>query len=85
MTDKKIWIKSNEKISNELKDIIINEQYDIEYVDEELESQVSRMGRKRMVNIPAKDGRFRRGNGVRLLKMDGSGPRGQRGMCLRNR
>jgi len=85
MTNKKIWIKSEEKVSKEMKDVIINEQYDVEYVDEEVESQVSQMGRKRMVNIPARDGRFRRGNGVRLLKMDGTGPRGQQGNCLRKR
>jgi len=74
MANKKIWIKSEESISQEMKDVIINEKFDVEYVEEELESQVSNMGRKRMINIPAKDGRFQRGNGVRLLKMDGSGP-----------
>ena len=74
-----------DKPSKELQDVLINEKYDIEYVDEETDSQVSKMGRKRIVNIPAKDGRFCPGNGVRLLKMNGTGPRGQKGRCQRNR
>jgi len=41
------------------------------------------MGRKRMVNIPSKDNTFTPGCGVRLLKMDGTGPRGQKGRCIR--
>jgi len=78
---KKIYL--TEKPSKELQDVLINEMYNIEYIEQETDSNVSRMGRKRMVNIPSKDNTFTPGCGVRLLKMDGTGPRGQKGRCIR--
>ena len=80
----KIWIEKNDKMTDKLKDLLGAEKYEIDYLDD-LDLTVSKMGRKRLVNIPARLHQYQRGQKVRLLKMDGSGPRGQRGRCLRNR